>query len=263
MRNNEEVSKETGSSRSLDRIHDVVELVTMARDGVTLAEIMRDTAIPRSTLYVMLQSLVDQGIVKRRAGGLYTAGPALVRWGARAISALDLVSVARPWMTRLAQQTGYVVNLARMDDDRRRIVFVAKEEAGLFRTTAQVGSKAPLYSTALGKVLLAYAPMEWRGTYLVDTPLAARTPYTLTQPEQLAEALYRVRERGWAEDHQENELGVCAVAAPVRDYTGHVVAALSVAIPDTEFESVRVAVIDETRLTAARISHELGAEVSH
>lgn len=257
-----QLSRETNTSpsRSLDRVGQVLEQITRSREGCTLAELQTQTAIPRSSLYTLVGSLVAQDMVRREAGGRFVAGPALVRWGARVIQWLDLRDVARPWMVTLAKNTGFVVNLAEIDDDRRGIIFLAKEQCGEFHTTAQVGSRMPMHSTALGKILLAHAPMEWRGRYLAEVPLVARTAATITKPRVLAEELERVREQGWSEDHQENEVGVCAIAAPIRNYTGHVVAALSVALPDQGFEQWRPAVISQTVEAARAISRELGAE---
>ena len=249
-----------GASRSLDRVGQVLEYITQSRAGCTLAELQNHTAIPRSSLHALVGSLVGQDMLKREPSGRLVAGPSLVRWGARLIQRLDLRDVARPWMKILAHQTDFVVNLAEIDEERQDIVCLAKEQSGSFHTSVQVGNHLSLHSTALGKVLLAYAPMDWRGRYLSDDPFPARTMATVTQASLLTEELDRIRHRAWSEDHQENEEGVCAVGAPIRNYTGLVIAAISVALPNQFFEPCRLKIIDATVKTAHSISRELGAE---
>lgn len=254
-----EQEQSTSPSRSLDRVGQVLEYLTQSGTGYTLTELQDYTAIPRSSLYTLLGSLIDQEMVKRESGGKFIAGRALIRWGARLIQRLDLRDVARPWMARLAQQTGFVVNLAELDADHKDIVFVAKEQSQRFPTTSEVGTHLLLHSTASGKVFLANATMEWRGRYL-SGPLVARTPATRTDPVLLTEELEQIRKQGWSEDHEENEIGVCAIAAPIRNYTGRVAATLSVAWPSEYIEEYRHSIIETTMSTARLISRELGAE---
>jgi DNA-binding IclR family transcriptional regulator len=251
---------EAGPSRSLDRVGEVLDRITARPGGLSLADLHAATQIPRSSLYILLGSLAAQSIVQRDAAGTYRPGPALVRWAGRILRRLDMQQAALPVMTALAQATGFVANLGRLDAERGEVVFLAKVEAGPFSTTARVGSRMPLHSTALGKVLLAFAPLEVRGRYLATGPLSARTSATITDPERLSAHLDMVRATELAEDREENEPGVAAVAGPVRDWTGHVVAALSVAMPAETDAALRRDVGEQVRRAARRISEELGWE---
>lgn len=197
--------------------------------------------------------------MSRDAGGSFRPGPAQVRWAGRILRRLDVQQAAYPIMEALARATGFVVNVGQLDAERREVVY-AKAETGLFATTAGVGARMPLHSTAMGKVLLAFAPTEVRGRYLATVPLAARTPATITDPGKLAAHLEAVQTEGLAEDREENEPGVAAVAGPVRDWTGHVVAAMSVAMPAQTDAARRREVAEAVRRATRRISEELGRE---
>ncbi|MCL4352800.1 MAG: IclR family transcriptional regulator [Firmicutes bacterium] len=236
----------------------VLEELTRTPHGKTLGELQVHTRIPRSSLYMLLGALVQVNMIRKTESAHYVAGPALVRWGGRLIARQDVRNVSIGFMEDLARKTGFVVNLARLDISSGEIVFMAKEQEGVFHTTVVVGSRMPIYSTALGKVLLAYAPMDARGRYLTSVCLEPRTSATVTDVGQLSEELDRVRIQGLAHDREENEQGVCAVAAPIRDYRGEVISALSVAMPTTiTMAELRMVELD-TMSTVQAISNELG-----
>ncbi len=245
-------------AHSLGRVSQVLEELTRTSNGKTLGELLVDTRIPRSSLYMLLGSLVQENMLRKTESAHYVAGPALVRWGGRLIARQDVRDVSMGFMKDLAQSTGFVVNLARVDMAVGEIVYMAKEQMGLFHTTVVVGSRMPIYSTALGKVLLAYAPMDGRGHYLAGVPLERRTPATITDVHLFSKELDVVRIRGVAFDHEENEQGVCAIAAPIWDYREEVIAALSVAMPTTVTSVQRADVETRTVKAAQDISNELG-----
>lgn len=257
--NNSQEGDGGASVRSIGRIGPVIDAITSSADGLTLHDLQEVTRIPRSSLYALCNALVDQNILRRDSGGRYVGSGTLLRWGGRLASRIQLVELSRPVMIRVARQTGFVVNMARMDMDSGQVVFLAKEENEMFHTTARVGSAMPAHSTALGKVLLAYAPMDWRGRYLGNSERSKRTSATLTGALELAEELRVVSLQGWAKDHEENEVGIHAYAAPVFDHTGRVVTALSVAFPShldrPQHDSLRRAIIQ----AASELSRDLGA----
>jgi IclR family transcriptional regulator, KDG regulon repressor len=109
-------------------------------------------------------------------------------------------------------------------------VYVERRESpGAVRMFGRIGHRGPAYSTASGKVLLAFLPPQELELRLAGVRLVRRTPYTITSRDQLRAELTRIRARGWAENVNEAQMGFASVAAPIRNPAGEVVAALSVA----------------------------------
>ncbi|MFA6732529.1 MAG: IclR family transcriptional regulator, partial [Sphaerochaeta sp.] len=111
-------------------------------------------------------------------------------------------------------------------------VYVLKKESSFtIRMYSRVGKSIPLYCTAIGKILLSdLGEGELRG-YLDTTHLKPFTPNTLQDPLKLREELKQIRKQGWASDNEEHEMGTLCIGSPIRDYTGKVVAAMSVSWP--------------------------------
>jgi DNA-binding IclR family transcriptional regulator len=121
---------------------------------------------------------------------------------------------------------------------------------------ARVGTRVPAYCTAMGKVLMAFGRPGWREQVLGGGDLPARTPNTIVDREELVEHLARVRRLGYALDDEEHRLGVRCVAAPIRDYSGQAIAAISIAGPAFRLSRDRLGelvapVLEATRAVSA------------
>lgn len=122
------------------------------------------------------------------------------------------------------------VHLGVLEDGE--VLYLAKEESSqTIRMISYVGRRAPLHCTSLGKMLLAYLSTEERNRILGEKVLPRLTKNTLTDKKELEKELDKVREQGFALDREENEKDVRCVAAPIRNYQGEVIAALSISSP--------------------------------
>jgi len=116
-------------------------------------------------------------------------------------------------------------------------VYIDKVEGpGTLPMMSRIGMRMPLYSTSFGKVLLAYSPESFINEYLRKVPLIPRTENTITDPEKLKEELLKVKKQGYAFDNEENERGIKCIGAPIFDYSGNVVAAVSISGYYKDFE---------------------------
>jgi IclR family pca regulon transcriptional regulator len=195
----------------------------------------------------------------------YSLGPRVVDLGFAAINSMEITRVAAGYLQALSDETGYTVSMAVLDGPD--IVYVDRRRSGRASSFAMglhlhVGSRLPAYCTSMGKVLLAHCePAELR-SLLDRTDLARRGPKTITAREQLMAALARVRHSGIAVNDEELAAGLRSVAAPVRDRTGRVVAAVNIAIHLTVWnasvESVVSRLEGPLRHTVAEISERLG-----
>jgi len=223
----------------------------------SIADLTAAMAVPRSTVYRVLNTLEAASMVVRNADGTYRLGPHLLRL-ARAVSlGADIVSIARPFLDKLSAAHGVSVKLTVLQDGQALVVGVA-EGRQTYTVGTQVGRRFPLHAGAASKLLLAHiGEVETRAILAVE--LARYTPGTITDPELLRRNLAEIRENGFSEDRSEYVDGINAVAAPVWDSSGRCVAAISVpylsqTAPE-EAEAVRCAVIE----TAHGLSKALGA----
>ncbi|MEU5806820.1 IclR family transcriptional regulator [Streptomyces sp. NPDC047718] len=189
-----------------------------ARPGLhSLAEIQHDLDLPKSSLYMLLRTLVNLGWVETDATGTrYGIGVRALLVGSSYIDGDEVVAAARPTLDRLSEDTTETIHLARMDG--RSVVYLATRQSQHYlRPFTRVGRRLPVHSTALGKALLAtHTDDEVRA--LLPRRLDAVTEHTVTDREQLIEELAAVREQGYAVDREENTLGLrCfGVAVPYR-----------------------------------------------
>jgi DNA-binding IclR family transcriptional regulator len=189
--------------------------------------------------------------------GRYRLSLRVFQIGSHALDALDLPARAMPALEALGAATEETVHLAVLDG--AEAIFIGKVESPRpLRLYSQVGRRCPAHCTAVGKVLLAYAGSEQRAL-AAARPLKRYTAKTITSAAALERELEEVRRRGYATDEEEFEDGIRCVAAPVRDYRGRVVAALSVSVPAARLPRARAAALVEQVLdTARRVSEALG-----
>ncbi len=243
---------------AVERALGILENVDGSLRGTGVSELSRRLGLGKSTVHRLCATLEHRGyLVRDPHTGRYRLSLRLFQIGSAALSELDLPRRALPALEALAAAVEETVHLAVLDGDE--IVFIAKVDSPHpLRLYSQVGRRSPAHCTALGKVLLAHAAPEVRSRILAR-PLRRYTATTITDPAMLERTLEDVRRRGYAVDDQEFEEGIRCVAAPVRDYTGRVVAALSVSAPAARLPRARFPALAEHVIAAAgQVSHALG-----
>ncbi|MDQ3944300.1 MAG: IclR family transcriptional regulator [Actinomycetota bacterium] len=196
-----------------------------------VSELARRLGVGKSTVHRLCTTLAAGGLLDHNPEtGRYRLGLRLYELGALVGVHLDLHEAASPALNDVRNRTGETVQLAVLDG--REVVYVERlESSHTVRLFGRVGHRNSAHCTSTGKVLLAYLPEADLDALLDGWVLEARTPYTITDHGALREALAEVRRRGWGENANEVEMGVASVGAPIRDASGAVVAALSVAGP--------------------------------
>jgi len=231
-----------------------------AEAGVT--ELARKLGLHKSTASRLLATLQRRGLVEQdEESGKYRLGLVVIRLAARAEKTLDLRTLARPDLERLARATRETVSLGVLDGDR--CLTVAQVDGPNMVACADwTGRTTPLHCVASGKVLLA-ALAERDILRLVKKGLAPCTDRTITALEPLFEELARVRRRGFATAFSEWEPGQNAVAAPVQDARGRVIASVVIWGPAYRIVPGRVAdLAAEARAAAGAISIRLGGSAA-
>jgi len=217
--------RHVGTVQSVDRAITILE--TMARVGdAGVSEVARELGVHKSTAFRLLATLAARGLVEQSEDrGKYRIGLGLVRIAGTSAARTDVVQAAREVGKQLAAETGETVNVAVLRDDAALYLDQIAGAAGL-QPHNWVGLRIPLHATSDGKVLLAFlAPQD------VDEllpHLEAHTERTITRRSTLHRELAETRQRGYAVAIDELEEGLTAVAAPIRDVHGDVVASLSI-----------------------------------
>jgi DNA-binding IclR family transcriptional regulator len=171
---------------------------------------------------------------------------------------MDLQQVAQPHLRALAEAFQETVNLSILTDDDKVINIASFPSPRLVRNVGWIGREMLPHSVSSGKALLAHLPKQ-RVERILAAELPSFTERTITDPTRLTEALARVRQRGYAVAREELEEGLSAVAAPIVDREGHVIAVISVSGPSFRLTEERLEELaDMTREAAQAVSHQLG-----
>jgi IclR family pca regulon transcriptional regulator len=253
---------EAGIAQSLVRGLAILAAFDRGRPLRGVSELARELGLTRSTAHRYLTTLLRLGYLDQDpATRRYRLGPRVLDLGLAALESMELREIAAPALRRLTEATGYTTNLAILDGDDvvhiERIRSPAQRHVDL---DVHIGSRLPAYCTSLGKALLAFLPDEERRERLAGMRLARLGPHTLTSREALAAELERVRAAGFAVNNEELAPGLRSLAAPVRDRSGHVAAAINVAAHHTlgSLEELVARLAPPLLRTAVEISAAVG-----
>jgi IclR family KDG regulon transcriptional repressor len=221
----------------------VLERLSRQR-AIGLEEISREIKLAKPTVYRFLLTLQELGYARRVDGERWAITMKMFNQGSRALDHLDLHSAARPVAEELSEELGETVHMGVLEGDSA--VYVLKIESKYtIRMFSRVGRRIPLYCTAIGKTLLAFAKE------------------TLATRPALNAELVRIRKQGYAMDDEEHEEGIHCIGAPIFDFTGANVATISVSWPGFRYKREEESrKIERIKAAAARISELLGYEVN-
>lgn len=257
---NHNPSQPNYSLQTLQRGMQVLDVFLEARAPLRLEQICAYTNLPKSTAFrIVVNLLHGQYLVETEAG--YWLGLKMLQFGALVEEKLDLKQQAIPFLRQLRNQVNETVHLAVLDDELR-VVYLEKlstnRAVGLMMS--RIGLTAPMHCTGLGKVMAAFRPETEIEQWLHTHGLKAITPATITDETAFVEELRKIRSRGYAIDNNEFEAGVRCVAAPIRDRSGNVIAAVSISGPESRMPEplVNSPMAKSVVETARRISKALG-----
>ncbi|MBO2457514.1 IclR family transcriptional regulator [Actinomadura violacea] len=236
---------------------DVLELLAAGGPRM-LGQIAAETGRSKATTHRLLATLVARGYAEQDARtGAYRPGLRCAELGMTVLAGLRLGDIARPHLEELNARTGEVVHLCVYD--LGDVVYLAKLDSRLpVAPQSRVGARAPAHCVAPGRALLAHQPPDELAR-VAETGLRAYTEHTITDPDDLARELRRVRERGYAINESSWRPGVCGAGAVIRDYTGAPVAAVGCCVPESRFGADRRRELAAAvTAAAARISADLG-----
>jgi DNA-binding IclR family transcriptional regulator len=238
------------SVRAVERAAQILSSLDDEHPERSLSEIAQATGLHKATTHRILMTLLNCGFVEQAADGeKYRLGLRIAGLSLGVLHRLDFRQEALPHMERLVERFQETCDLGVFDRGQVLYVEVVHSKHTL-TIAARVGRHLPAHCTASGRVLLAFLPSEVVEPIL-NAPLKAYTEKTITSPARLREELEVIRQRGYAHDDEEFEVGVRAVSAPIRDIDGNLIAALSMPGPTNRITPERIPEIAQALVEAA------------
>jgi IclR family transcriptional regulator, KDG regulon repressor len=247
----------------IDRAAQILDCFGFDHQELSVSEIGGKTHLHRSTAHRILMALEYNDLIQQNPeNGKYRLGMKLFRLGHQAVSHLNLREICRPFLTRVVKQTKETVHLAVLDENQ--VLYLDKVEGPhALRMPSRVGRRIPTYCTSLGKAMLSCLDDQEVKNIFREQPLRSHTANTVKSLSQLLTDLLVIRKRGYSVDNEEIEIGLRCVGVPIKDYTGAMVAAMSVAAPSARLSSQKIPTVGRLLVrTAEEISEKLGYEKS-
>jgi DNA-binding IclR family transcriptional regulator len=237
---------------SVRKAAELLSSFTPATPSWSLSALARHLQLPKSTAHNLLQTLKDFDLVHQDTHAhLYTLGPRSLELGLTYARSTDLLSRARTVLQRLVEISGETAKLGILSANQV-LILAAVESPRQLHTRGDLGTRWPLHSSSLGKAILSALPPAEAAAILQTTGLPRFTPSTRTSLPALQQELSAIRARGYSLDLEENEPGVCCVAAPLPASLNGAVAALSVSGPTARLDQQTLNALGRHVAAAAR-----------
>ncbi|MEU3605590.1 IclR family transcriptional regulator [Streptomyces sp. NPDC035033] len=246
---------------AVTRAFDILELFLQGDGTLSAPEITRRLGLPRTTTHELVSTLAARNylVPVPEQPGRFRLGVRTYQLGSRYAEQLDLAAEGRRVAHEIAEACGETVHVALLED--ADVIYVAKvDSTRAVRMVSAAGRRLPAHCTAVGKMLLAMLPAAELDALLDGRELTAMTPESITDPDVLRAALAEIAVLGVAVEQRESNPDVSCVAAPVRDRSGRVVAALSVSVPVIRWDEDRE---NELTALAVRGAGELSARLGY
>jgi len=237
-----------------------LEILSASPIELTLSELSAEMKVPKSSLFRILVTLEALRMVQQdHERKKFSLGMKVVEFGSAKLGTIDPNKIARPHLERYAQETRESVYLGVLDHGMV-ILLQHIDSPEMWKIVTRLGNASPVHCTAIGQVLLAELPKSEVAAIIRERGLDRYTKKTITSESRLYKRLAQVRAKGYAVVDGEYKLDLCAVAVPIRDSHGHVVAAVMSAIPSGRPDKAAVLprLTRALQKTGAEISRDLG-----
>jgi len=236
----------------------LLNVIGNSQEPLSLAEITKETGVPKTTTRRILSTLVDYNYLEYDANQKYKLGMQILKLGISMLNRNKIKTYAREYAKQLRDKTNLTVFVGVLDGFE--IIYIEKVSANI-TMVADVGYRAPAYCTAIGQVFLSDLREEDLEKLLGNNELIARTDRTITDRTVLKEKLQEIKRQGYAIDEREHRDEIRCIAAPIKDHTGKTVAAISVSSVVSLYDENKMSeYINHVKETASQISERLGCQ---
>ena len=248
------------SVSSVLRVFGIVEELAKEQT-IAVSDLANRMEMSKSTVFRFLQTMKDLGYVAQdEETEKYSLTLKMFQVGSHVLNIHDLTQIANKYMLKLAELTQETVHLSILDIDSKSIIYIHKINAVHSQTMlSRIGAKAPIYCTALGKVLLTFCSEEVKSDVIAGLDFRKLTPFTIDNELDFKKELEKIKSLGYAEDVGEREEQLYCIAVPIFDRFNQVVAGISITWTAFRFEeSLKGSYLDSMKHAARKISEELG-----
>ena len=252
--------KVTFYNRSLERALQILCLFKWDRQTLTLSQLSEASGLHKATILRLCSTLMKYDFLRYRQDSRhYSLGLKLFELGSIIFSSFSLRRIASSYLDQLQSRLGKTVFLGILENDE--LIYIDKKEDPRIpiRFTSQIGTRRPPYFGMLGQILMAFLPDQEVNRLLKKTPLTPSTKKSLASEKEFKERLLRIRKQGFFVDEEEALDGISGISAPIRDYTGEVIAGVGVGfISSSEHAKGKKIIIKEVCEAAKGISKQMG-----
>ena len=246
-------------SKSALRVLEIMEFIANQRDGCTHTAIAQGLNIPKSSLTALLQDLLSKGYLQRTAdSGVFTIGVQVLWLSNSYLRNLNLVKLGQPLVAEIHSKVKEFALLA-IPNGAEYVTICTESVPSVFGHTLQLGSRGPMFCSAVGRAMLAFMPDPQVDEILRSGPRVKATPNTKTSIADIKASLTETRRTGIAFSGEEAIAGVVGFAAPVFSAMGVPVASFGVGVPSSQFKRSATSAIESALKDASRrLSQQLG-----
>ena len=246
---------------AIDRAVRLLEILSLSPRGMSLARLAEELDVPKSTLFRILYTLQEHAVVvEDRERKLFSLGMKALEWGHAALSKIDLKTIAHPNLQKLAHETRESFYLAVLDEGV--VVLIDHVDTPeVWKMVTRLGTRSPVHCTATGLILIAELENSQVEAIIARNPLKKFAPTTITTPAKLKKRLKQVSRDGYSIVDGEYKADLCAIAVPIRDHTGTIIASLMTAIYSAHYRKNKkygLELVEALEREASAISNRLG-----
>jgi IclR family transcriptional regulator, KDG regulon repressor len=246
--------------QSLERALTLLNKLSEYPDGIQITRLSEQVGLTKSTIHRLLATLSSMNyVVKDEETDKYKLGLQVLFLSRNLLNNSDIVAVSKPFLEKLSQEVNETVHLC--IEDRGEVVYIDKiESTQTIRMYSRVGSRAPMYCTGVGKILLSDKNPDVFEEIVSKINFIPKTPSTITSKEQFIEEIEKVKSQGYALDNAENEIVLRCIAAPIFDHKGKIIASFSISGPSNRvtLELINDSLIEKMKQYSIAISRNLG-----
>ena len=244
--------------RVLSRAFDILEALSVENRPMTLSEISNASGLSKSTAHRILSAMLDRSFVAKNDNGEYTIGFKIIEIAGTHINNLELLAEAKPFLSKITRELDLTAHLGILDG--QDVVYLEKLDGHPnSQRYTQIGQRSPGFCSSIGKCLMSCMSRDELDYVLYSCAFRKYTPNTITDRREFILHLRQVRLRGWAMDDEEYEYGHRCIGAPVYDYRGLPVAAISASgstaiLTDDKIDQT----VEKVKQCAAQLSRQMG-----
>lgn len=234
--------------------------IVAEHDGIGVSELCRLSGQNKTSVFKMLYTMERCGYITKTHDVKYKLSMKFAHYGSIVLDRIDLVSAARPYLSRLRDAVNETVHLTIPSSDFHNVIIIRKEfESSSMRMGSRIGKMLPSHCSATGKAILAGQKDKFLDSLLDELNYIPYTAMTISNKNDLWKEIQKVREAGVAIDSGETEEDLVCVAAPITDIYANTIGAVSISGPKTRMNQNLDACLAAVKETAKNISQQMGA----